>query len=115
MRTLMISLFLLMPLLNYGQFSNPTDEQVNVSGASKLIFVNSIIQAIDLANTDITKDTPFLLLQGGIAPVIYVGDTEFQNRFRIFYYDYGCTGPSEQIAIEYNRVMFKYLTQRYGK
>ncbi|WP_444543962.1 FEKKY domain-containing protein [Pedobacter quisquiliarum] len=54
-----------------------------------------------------SKNTTFLLLQGGTAPVIYPGDAKFQKRFRIFYYDYGCPAPIEQIAIEYNSVMFK--------
>jgi len=111
----MISLFFLSPILSYGQLVKPTDEQVNESGASKLVFADSLTQAINLADADIIKGTRFLLLKGGISPVIYASDAKFQKDYKIYYHESGCTGPREQIAIEYNRVMFKYLTQTYGK
>jgi hypothetical protein len=114
-KTFIITLFLLSPILSYGQLLRPTDNQVNESGASKLVFADSLTQATDLANADIIKGTRFLLLRGGISPAVYASDAKFQEDYKIYYHESGCTGPREQIAIEYNRVMFKYLTQTYGK
>jgi len=115
LKTLIISLFLLSPILSYGQLLKPTDEQVNRSGASKLVFADSLTQAIHLANSDIIKGTRFLLLKGGISPVVFASDPKFQEDYNIYYNESGCTGPREHLAIEYNRVMFKFLTQAYGK
>lgn len=111
----MISLFLLSPILSHGQFSQLTDEQINCSGASRLVFADSVKQAIILANADIIEGTRFLLLRSGISPLVFASDAKFQEDYKIYYHESGCTGPREQIAIEYNRVMFKYLTQTHGK
>lgn len=115
LKIFMISLFLLSPILSYGQLLKPTDEQVNRSGASKLVFADSLTQAINLANADIIEGTRFLLLKSGISPVVFASDAKFQKDYKIYYHESGCTGAREKIAIEYNRVMFKYLTQTYGK
>lgn len=110
----MISL-LLSPILSYGQLSRPTDEHFNRSGVSKLVFADGLTQTIDLANADINRGTRFLLLKSEISPVAFPNDTKFQGDYKIYYQESGCTGPSEQLAIAYNSVMFKYLTQTYGK
>ena len=115
LKIFLISLFLLFPILSYGQLLKPTDEQVNRSGASKLVFADSLTQAINLANADIINGTLFLLLKSGISPVVFASDAKFQEDFSIYYYESGCTGPNEKLAIAYNSVMFKYLTQIYGK
>ena len=114
LKILMIALFSLFSILSYGQ-SKPTDEQVDRSGASKLVSADSLSQAINLANADIIEGTRFLLLKSRISPVVLAGDEKFQQDYKIYYYESGCTGPNEKIAIEYNRVMFKHLTQAYGK
>jgi hypothetical protein len=59
MKILMKSLFLFSPILGYGQLVNPTDEQVNESGASKLVFADSLTQARNSANRDIAKAYDF--------------------------------------------------------
>jgi hypothetical protein len=115
MKAFVFTLFLFSPILTYGQLLKPADEQVNEGGASKLVFADSLTQAIELANEDIIKGTRLLLLKDGIAPVVYASDAKFEEDYKIFYHESGCTGPREQIAIEYNKVMFKYLTQTYGK
>jgi len=110
LKTLMISL-LLFPILSYGQLSRPTDEHLNRSGASKLVFADDLTQAIDFANADINRGIRFLLLRSEISPVSYPSDAKFQGDYKIYYHESGCTGPREQLAIAYNSVMFKYLTQ----
>ncbi|MEJ7559889.1 MAG: hypothetical protein WKF66_16375 [Pedobacter sp.] len=95
--------------------TEPTDEQVNKSAASKLFLADGLTRAIDLANADILSGTRFLLLKSGISPVVFSNDAKFQENYKIYYHESGCTGPNEQIAIEYNRVMFKYLTHAFGK
>ncbi|MCX2477237.1 hypothetical protein OQZ33_23085 [Pedobacter sp. MC2016-05] len=114
LKILMIALFSLFSILSYGQLK-PTDEQVDRSGASKLVFAETLSQAINLANADIIEGIRFLLLKSGISPVVLARDEKFQQDYKIFYYESGCAGPNEKIAIEYNRVMFKHLTQAYGK
>jgi hypothetical protein len=92
-----------------------TDEQIYKSGAIQLVFVDSLAQARQLATQDILNGTPFLLLQSGLAPMVYSTDNNFQNKYDVFYYESGCTGPKEKFAVEYNRTVFKYLTDKYGK
>lgn len=114
LKILMIALFSLFSILSYGQLK-PTDEQVDRSGASKLVLADSLSQAINLANADIIEGIRFLLLKSGISPVVLAGDEKFQQDYKIYYYESCCAGPNEKIAIEYNRVMFKHLTEAYGK
>ena len=92
-----------------------SDEQLNNSGATKLTFANSRNQAEQLANEDISNGTPFLLLAGGIAPVIIATDPEFERKYKIYFYDYGCTGPDDKYIAAYNKVVFEHLTRKYQK
>lgn len=92
-----------------------SDEQLNNSGASKLTFVNSRNEATKLANEDIANGTPFLLLAGGIAPVIISTDPEFERRYGIYFYEYGCTGPESKYINAYNEVIFNFLTEQFKK
>lgn len=59
--------------------------------------------------------TIFLLLQGGIAPVIYTTDEAFENKYGVYYYDFGCTAPDKKCIIRYNQRVFEYLTSTFGK
>jgi hypothetical protein len=93
---------------------NLSDEQLNSSGASKLLFSQKS-EIKKLANNDINNGNPFLILQGGIAPVIISTDLEFEGKYSIYFYEYGCTDPGHKLIEEYNNVIFKYLTDQYGK
>lgn len=115
MKYSIILLFMLIPLLSLGQLKRLTDEEMNASRAAKLLFSDSISQAVALARNDIAKNTPFLLLQGGIAPTSYPSDAQFKKDFKVYFYEFGCTGPEPTLANEYNKITFEYLTKVYGK
>lgn len=56
-----------------------------------------------------------LLLQGGIAPVVYVGQEQFTRKFGVDYEDFGCMAYcSDRQMSEYNTVIMDYLTANYG-
>ena len=64
---------------------------------------------------DINNGEPKLLLVGSIAPIGNTGiDYEFENKYGIKYYDFGCSPPADACIEEYNKVIFKYLTEKYG-
>lgn len=115
MRNFIIFTFLFLPFFGCAQIIKPTDDQFNGSGASKLIFANNVLKAAELAKSDIEKKIPFLLLQGGIDPVIYPTDNQFQQKYNVYFYEFGCTDLDYTFAAEYNKVIFGYLTQKYGK
>jgi len=69
----------------------------------------------DIAQRDISEHKPRLLIIGGIAPVWYESDPEFQEKYGVTYFDFGCISPGLECASQYNKVIFKYLDQKYGK
>lgn len=92
-----------------------TAEQINNSGPSQLTFVSDKNKAKQLAESDIQNGTPFLLLMGGIAPVIVETDPEFEKKYGVFFYEYGCTGPEDKILTAYNETVFDFLADTFGK
>jgi len=107
--------FLALPILGNAQAVKLTDKQINESGVNQLNFIDSLSEATDLARLDIANKLPFLILKGGVSPVVYTTDAKFQGDFNIYFYDLGCTGTLDKYAIEYNRVIFEYLTSVFGK
>jgi len=67
-----------------------------------------------IANLEIKQGQPRLLLIGGIAPAIVVGQEVFEKRFNLKYYDFGCTPPDRKCVTDYNKVVFNYLDKAYG-
>ncbi|TGE18919.1 FEKKY domain-containing protein [Hymenobacter elongatus] len=114
-RALLIGLFIIQTLFVFGQAKVLTDDDYNKSGAIKLTFVTTKTEAIELAKNDIEKGTPFILLQSGIAPVVYATDSIFESKFKVYYYEQGCVGPNNELMKEYNYVIFNYLSETYGK
>ncbi|MGO3719474.1 MAG: hypothetical protein ACTJGD_09090 [Mesonia hippocampi] len=80
-----------------------------------MTFVSELTEAKNLARQDIDKGTPFLLLQSGIAPVVYTTDSIFENKFRVYYYEQGCSGSDNELMKAYNIEIFKYLDEQFGK
>lgn len=116
MKSTLITLILTVQcLIAIGQTRVLTDADYNNSGAIKLTFVTEISEANNLAQQDIDRGTPFLLLQNGISPVVYTTDSIFENKFRVYYYEQGCTGPDNELMKAYNIEIFKYLDEQYGK
>lgn len=68
----------------------------------------------EIANLEIKQGQPRLLLVGGIAPAIVVGQEDFEKRFNVKYYDFGCTPPDFKCVTDYNKVVFNYLDKSYG-
>lgn len=97
----------------WGRIAELSDEQLNNSGPTRLIFVNKRDQAEQLANEDVSNGTPFLLLAGGIAPVIIATDPEFEKKYEIYFYEFGCTGPEDKYIMAYNEVVFEFLTKKH--
>lgn len=115
MKLLIFVLLVLLSAMANGQKVSVSDEQYNQSGAIKIIFVNSVEEAAELAEQDIKKGLKFLLLQSGISPSAYPTDNKFEQDFKVHYYDSGCPGPKIEYAKAYNQRVFFYLTENFGK
>lgn len=67
-------------MFSFGQTRELKDEDYNNSGAIELIFETEIFRARELAQQDIEKGLPFLLIQSGIAPTVYTTDSIFEKK-----------------------------------
>lgn len=112
---ILISLLTLICFVGFGQTKKLTDEDINNSGAIKLVFVTAVDEARELAKKDIENSVPFLLLRSGIAPVVYSTDSAFENKYNVYYYEDGCTGPDYRLTEEYNFVILDHLQKTHGK
>ncbi|MCB9043152.1 MAG: hypothetical protein R2798_11575 [Chitinophagales bacterium] len=57
-----------------------------------------------------------LLLIGSIAPVTNSSaDYTFQQKYKIKYYDFGCTPPTDECIKLYNQQIFDLMDKKYGK
>jgi hypothetical protein len=67
------------------------------------------------AKEDIRNGEPKLLIVGSIAPIANSKmDNEFEMKYGIKYYDFGCTPPADACIEEYNKIIFQYLTKKFG-
>jgi hypothetical protein len=65
---------------------------------------------------DIQSNRPAILLQSGIAPVVYTADKDFEERYKVTFYDFGCVAADRQECLTaYNKIVFEYLDKTYGK
>lgn len=108
-------MFFTFPSLVFAQNRKLTDEELNSSGPTKMRFVEDCGEVGKLFKDDLKKKTMFLLLQSGIAPVVNTTDKAFQDKYQVYYYDYGCIAPNLDCVKTYNQLAFKYLTEMYGK
>ncbi len=108
-------LFILSSAALLSQSQNVTDSQINSSAAAKIMFVTNVTEAQSSAKKDIENNTPFLFTSGGIAPIIYSTDKEFERKYSVYFYDIGCIAPDEEIMIEYNKIVFDLLDSKFGK
>ena len=113
--TLTTLILIVQCLVSFGQTKVLTDDDYNNSGAIRLTFVTEISEAKNLAQQDIDKGIPFLIIKSGIAPVAYTSDSIFENKFRVYYYEQGCTGPDNELMKAYNIEIFKFLDEEFGK
>lgn len=69
-------------------------------------------QALD----DIRNGKANLLVPGGFAPVIYLTDKDFKEKYKVGYYVFGCIAPDmDECLVLYNQTIFQYLDNNYGK
>jgi hypothetical protein len=99
-----------------GQNRKLTDEEINNSTVTKIAFVDTskCDQINELFKKDLGNKTIFLFLQGGIAPIVYTADEEFEYKYGIYFHDFGCVSPDYKCIIEYSISVFDYLTKTYG-
>ena len=101
-----------------GQNQKLTDDELNKSSAVKMVFADTIRNCDEMdgwVKADIGNKTVFLFLQGGIAPKIYTTDKALENKYHIYFFDFGCTAPDYKCVLRYNNRVFEYLTNTYGK
>lgn len=56
-----------------------------------------------------------LLLQSGIAPVVYIGQEKFKEEYGVEYDDFGCMMYCSESQMEaYNTIIMDYLTAKFG-
>ena len=128
MKQLLFILIFLTTFISYGQtfddknetvvfrlIGELSEEQINNSGPKKLAFISNIDEAKKLAENDIEKGTPFLLLMSGVAPAIISTDLEFEKRYQVYLYEFGCSGPEDELAIAYNETIFEYMNNKFGE
>jgi len=113
-KTILILLFFSFNQLAFGQNRKLTDEEINDSGPTKMTFIENCDEVEKLFKADLKKGILFLLLQGGIAPVVVTKDKAFENKYQIYYYDFGCNAPNLDCSKNYNEFAFNYLTELYG-
>ena len=99
----------------FSRIGELSDEQLNNAGVSKLTFVTDENKAKKIAELDIKNGNPFLLLMGGIAPTIIATDPQFEKKYGIYFYEFGCSGPDNEIIIAYNKIVFEHLIKTHGK
>ena len=108
----------LSPAVSFGQLPQRIDSVVYPGGNSFALMLaspeNKGAEAARLADRDIAAGHPFLILQSGIAPAIYSGDSIFSKKFRVTYWEEGCSGPGLVPMQAYNARVFDYLQQKYG-
>ena len=115
MKTLFITFIITFFIqLSFAQEIILSNADYNGSGAAQLMFVDCK-RADSLFQRDLQRNTVFLLLQGGIAPTIRSGDIAFQNKYKVYFYDFGCSGPNQECMERYNFLAFTYLRKKYGK
>ncbi|SHJ27799.1 hypothetical protein SAMN04488096_1352 [Mesonia phycicola] len=99
----------------FSRIGELSDDQLNSSGAKKLIFITDEEEAEKMAELDIKNGNPFLLLIGGIAPTTIATDPLFEKKYGIYFYEFGCSGPENDIIITYNKIVFEHLNSTKGK
>ena len=89
---------------------------IDVTNFTWTIYTNCWKYSREKALKDIQSKKPMILLQGGIAPVVYNTDNIFESKYQISFNDFGCVaGDRQECLIAYNKTIFDYLDKTYGK
>ena len=107
----------LLPVASFGQ-SQLTGKVVYPRGNSLAIMLaspaNKGAEAARLADLDIAAGHLLLFLQSGIAPAVYLGDSAFCRKYKVAYWEEGCSGPGLVSMQAYNARVFAHLQQVHG-
>jgi hypothetical protein len=112
-----VLILIFITIIGFGQKQKLTDEKINNSSAIllKLATPETCDEIEGWLESDFENETVFLYIQGGIAPVSYSTDQEFENKYGIYYYDFGCIAPEYKCILKYNFLVFEYLDSEYDK
>ena len=80
---------------------------------SKLIFLSNCELAKIVAAQDIERKEVYIFLVGGFAPKEFSTDKNFEKKFNVSFFEYGCV-VSDCISV-YNQAIFQYLDHTFGK
>ena len=65
---------------------------------------------------DIQNKNPSILMQGGIVSVIKASDKDFEEKYKVSFWDFGCVVSDDiECLIAYNKTIFEYLDKTFGK
>jgi hypothetical protein len=117
LKNIILTFLFIVSLCCTGQTDSNEEIVIPLETESKevyLTFVENVGKAKEIAIQDISNNKIKLLLAGGIGPVIYFDDVNFEKRYQVSYFDYGCNPPKSDVIIAYNCVIFDYLKKKYG-
>ena len=68
------------------------------------------------ALNDIQNKNPSILMQGGIVSVVKASDKDFEKKYKVSFWDFGCVVSDDiECLIAYNKTIFEYLDKTFGK
>jgi len=100
-----------------AQVKKITDILLNKSTFNKIRFEDPArCDSIEKwAKSDIDNQTVFLFIQSGIAPVLYKADSIFENKYGVYFADFGDVSiADESCIVKYDFLIFNYLTAKYS-
>ena len=83
--------------------------------SDKALENSTVAKAKERAQSDLSKNTASLFIQGGIASTITAADRSFKKKYLVDIRDFGCIGMNLAISTAYNQEVFKYLDSKFGK
>ena len=117
-----IALLLFVTLRIHAQENSLTDEERQVKRDSIIAETerhfawNDDAYSVKTAKEKWLSGDAKLLLQGGVAPVVYVGQEQFAKEYSVDYDDFGCIANcSDAQMAKYNTAIMDYLSAKFGK
>src|SRR5690606_18640373 len=107
------NLFIISVILSISAFSQEEIETVDSNNfqnsyVSKVTSANNISEAEKFAKEDIENSSLFLIVPGGIAPVIYASDFDFKSKYGVSIINFGCEPLNKEVSISYNMKVFDF-------
>lgn len=88
----------------------------DISNIRWTIYTDCWIFSRKKALEDIHDNNAAILLQGGISPIVYTTDKDFERKYKIFFHDFGCVAADmQECLIAYNKTVFEYLDSTFSK